>query len=128
MNYIERQDRTVNGKLKGRFYTMPNGQKLYLEHTSGEKTRLFDVKNNAWVLTTQAIREAEHRGCTAIGILHRVGKKKHVYLTNIQDYLNEPSEAHWVSGKEPMRRLAKIHFKVNTTLSSDYIENCLKIR
>lgn len=128
MNYIERQDRTVNGKLKGRFYTMPNGQKLYLEHTSGEKTRAFSPKHNAWVLTTQTIREAEHRGCTAIGILHKIGKKKYTYITNIQDYLNAPSEAHWVSGKEPMRRLAKSYFQVDSTRSSEYIENRLKIR
>ena len=125
---IERADRTVNGKFKGRFYTFPDGHKLYLEHIGGEKTRSLDHKHNAWLLPTQTIREAESKGCTQIGILHRIGKKKVVYITNMQDFLNEPSEVHYAPGKEPMRRLNRNRFITNTTLSSDYIDNSLKIR
>lgn len=125
---IERTDRTVNGKFKGRFYTLPNGRKIYLEHISGEKTRSLDMKHNAWLLPTQTIREAEARGCTQIGILHKVGKKHFTYIANIQDYLGEPSEAHYVSGKEPMRRLNRCRFVVNSTMTASHIEKSLKIR
>lgn len=128
MTTITRTDRTVNGKFKGRFYTLPDGRKVYLEHIGGEKTRALDLKHNAWVLPTSTIRQAEAAGCTQIGILHKVGKNKATYLTNIKDFLGEPSEVHYVSGKEPMRRLNRNRFVVNSTHSASYIENCLKIR
>ena len=125
---ITRTDRTVNGKFKGRYYSFPDGRKLYLEHIGGEKTRSLDYKHNAWILPTQTIREAEAKGCTQIGILHKIGKKKATYITNIADFLSLPSEAHWVAGKEPQRRLNRNHFVVNSTHSASYIENSLKIR
>lgn len=125
---ITRTDRTVNGKFKGRYYDFPNGQKLYLEHIGGEKTRSLDYKTNSWTLPTQTIREAESKGCTQIGILHKIGKQKATYIANIKDFLEAPSEVHWVSGKEPMRRLNRNRFVVNSTHSASYIENSLKIR
>ncbi len=125
---IERTDRTVNGKFKGRYYAFPDGRKLYLEFVSGEKTRALDLKTNSWILPTQTIREAEFKGCTQIGILHRIGKKKLTYIANIQDFLNMPSEIHYASSIEPMRRLNRNHFVVDTTRSSEYIDNYLKIR
>lgn len=125
---IERTDRTVNGKFKGRFYTFPDGRKLYLEHIGGEKTRSLDHKHNAWLLPTQTIREAESKGCTQIGILHKIGKKHATYIANIKDFLEPPSEIHYVSGREPMRRLNRSRFVVNSTHTASYIENSLKIR
>lgn len=125
---IKRTDRTVNGKFKGRFYDFPDGRKLYLEHIGGEKTRSLDLKTNSWILPTQTIREAESKGCTQIGILHRIGKKKLTYIANMKDFLEAPSEVHWASGQEPQRRLNRNRFVVDTTRSSDYIDNCLKIR
>lgn len=125
---ITRKDRTVNGKFKGRYYAFPDGRKLYLEHVSGEKTRSFDHKLNAWLLPTATIREAEAQGCTQIGILHRIGKKQATYITNIKDFLQLPSEPHYIQGKDPMRRLNRTMFVANSTHTSAYIENSLKIR
>lgn len=125
---ITRTDRTLNGKFKGRYYTFPDGRKLYLEHIGGEKTRSIDHKTNSWLLPTQTIREAESKGCTQIGILHKIGKKKATYIANIKDFLESPSEIHYVSGKEPMRRLNRSLFVVNSTHSSEFIDNSLKIR
>lgn len=125
---IARTDRTVNGKFKGRFYDFGDGRKLYLEHIGGEKTRSLDFKHNAWILPTSTIRQAEAAGCTQIGILHKIGKKKMTYIANMKDFLNPPSEVHYVSGKEPMRRLNRNRFVVNSTHSSSYIEKSLEIR
>ena len=125
---IARVDRTVNGKFKGRYYTFADGRKLYLEHIGGEKTRALDHKHNAWTLPTSTIRQAEAAGCTQIGILHKIGKKKMTYIANMKDFLSEPSEVHYVAGKEPMRRLNRNRFVVNSTRSASYIENSLKIR
>ena len=123
---ICRLDRTLNGKLKGRFYTFDDGRKLYLEIISGEKTKSLDRETNSWILPKQTIREAEARDCTQIGVLHKIGKKKFVYITNMKDFLYEPSEPHYISGKEPMRRLNRNLFLVSTPLQFDYINKTLK--
>lgn len=125
---IEREDRKVNGKLKGRYYDLKNGSKLYLEHVSGEKTKSLDTKKNAWLLPTATIRQAEYKGCTAIGVLHKIGKKQHVYIVPIEHFLSEPSETYWAQGKEPMRCLNRNLFVINSTRSIPYIESTLKIR
>ena len=128
MVVIKRTDRTVNGKFKGRYYDFGDGRKLYLEHIGGEKTRALDHKHNAWTLPIATIRQAEAAGCTQIGVLHKIGRKKTTYIANMQDFLNAPSEVHYVSGKEPMRRLNRNLFVANSSHTAEALETALEIR
>lgn len=124
---ITRVMHLVNGKRYGMFYHFDDGRCLYLAWRSGEKNRSLFFRENAWCIDITTLREARHRGCTAIGIAHKVGKSVNYYITNIDNFFNPPSEAH-PEGKTPQRRLRRDHFIVNTTLSAGHIASALKIK
>jgi hypothetical protein len=109
------------------FYHFPDGRCLYLAWRSGEKSRSLFFKKNAWCIDTATLREAKYRGCTAIGIAHRVGKAVSYYITNLDDYWNPPSEFHR-EGTTPQRRLSRDKFLVNTSLSAGSIHRAMRLR
>lgn len=115
-----------NGKVIGHYYQHAKGLILIL-FKSGAKNKYFLHKYNAWKIETRIIKQAEYKGCFAIGVMHKVGKVKMMYLTPLKNYLGEPSEPHYENGKEPMRRLQCLYFPINTQLSANYIASKVKI-
>lgn len=117
----------VNGKVIGHYYKHKDKLFLMILKT-GAKNKAFLPQHNAWRMETRIIRQAQHKGCYALGITHKVGKEKMVYIAPLSMFLSEPSEPHFENGKEPMRRLKCSHFPINTKLSSLYIAKNMKVK
>ena len=108
---IVRVPHSINGKRYGMFYHFDDGRCLYLAFRSGEKTKSLHFAKMAWCLDIATLREAERRGCTAIGIAHKVGNRIDFYVCNLIDFWNPPSERH-PPGTTPQRRLSRDNFPV----------------
>lgn len=126
---IEKLPHSVNGKLKGSFIKFDDGKHIYMAFVSGEKTKNLSREHNAWVLPISAIRQAQAKGCTEIAIRYKVGSQYSYYMTPIQDFIDLPSERHSSPlFNEPMRRLNRNLFAVNSTRLQGNIEKNLTIR
>lgn len=124
---IARTPHAINGKRLGTFYRFADGRGLYLAHVSGERPRCLDTRRNAWLMEYDALRQAQLRGCGAVGIAHRVGKHVTYYVTALEDMLDHPSERVF-GAKTLQRRLARDRFRVNTALHAGNIARAMRLR
>ena len=124
---IRREPHTNNGKFVGMWYHFPDGRQMYLAHYSGEKTKGSVPKRNAWYVDRSILREAERRGCFAVGVLHRIGKHKYFYLTNRADFWKLPAED-GIYQSMSQRILPKSRFMVTPAHDRKLIEEQMFIR
>lgn len=124
---IERVPHTINGKRMGTFYEFDGVTRLYLLIAKGQKTKLYDFKTNSWRFNSLALNEARRKGCQYVGVLHSIGKKRLMYVTNIDDLYGEDSQLSSFGGVM-QRTLSLELFMYNTTHQEAYIAKTIKIR
>lgn len=125
---IVREPHTFNGKFVGVWYTFADGRQMYLAHYSGEKTKGLLRDKNAWRMDASVLRQAERRGCNAIGVIHRVGKHKYLYLTNRDDFWNSPASIPTLLNSMSQRALPRNKFLVNPSFDRQQIAEHIKLR
>lgn len=123
---IKREPHTVNGKFVGMWYVFPDGRSMYLAHYCGEKTK--GLSKNAWRLDSSVLRQAERRQCHAVGVLHRVGKRRYMYLTNLTDMWNSPASNVSFLNSMQQRTLPRSSFLVNPSFDRELIASHILIK
>lgn len=123
---IKREPNSINGKFMGMWYSFPDGRVMYLAHYSGERTK--GLSDNAWRIDTSILRQAERRGCHSVGVIHRVGKHRYVYLTNLSDFWNSPDSGSALQNSMSQRTLPRSKFLLNPSNDREQIDSHIRIR
>lgn len=115
---------SINGKLQGYWYETDAGRKLYLAH----RTRSAIYRNkNAWLFDVSLLERCRSRGISAIGVVLRQGKKKLIWLTNVEDFFTSP-DAFVYATISRQRGLPLHRFKIDPLKLQENIELSLRIR
>lgn len=122
---IKRERHTNNGVFCGIWYTLPDGRQLYLAHFSGEKPK--GLIRNHWCLEASVLRQAEQRGCASVGVVHRAGRHKYLYLTNVADMWGSESGVAYINSMM-QRTLLRSKFMVNPSVDRELINAHIRLR
>lgn len=98
---------TINGKLRGAYYTLPDCRVVYLAHK-----RPSDVlPNGAWAIDDTVLRRCQERGVERVGVVTKKGGRAVYCLTLREDFYGENSYQHF--DKAPQRALRIKHFRLH---------------
>lgn len=125
---IRREPHTFNGKPVGMWYHFPDGKMMYLAHYAGARVKGYVQAKNAWCVDVSILREAERRGCNAVGVVHRIGKRKYFYLANRDDFWHSPHSNGGILNSMSQRILPLGKFLVNPSLDRELINSHMRIR
>lgn len=113
----------VNFQHNGRFYKLESGRGLYLAHR-----RLSQVyrKRNAWVLERLALETALDLDYEAAGVVVKVGKRKHFWVSPIEDFFGPHSFTH---PQNPIQRCLPLNrFRLIPAMNMENVEAAMRLR
>jgi len=78
---------TSNGKLRGAYYDLDGGRRLYLAHRT---PRMMVFGKQAWAIEESVLRNCQAEGIIAVGVVMRFKGKPIYYLTRGSDFHLHP--------------------------------------
>jgi hypothetical protein len=122
---MARERHTLNGKLLGIFYTTEQGRQVYLAH---RQMRHLNRHYNGWSIDTTTLSKCKARGLRWVGVVARRDGKKHVWITEVEDFFH-PEKSFKTVGKLGYERGVRLtHFKLDPANDAGKIDAALKIR
>lgn len=121
MGFVVKVQHTVNGKLLGVFYELPDGRRLYLAHRTPRQMH----KSGAWCFADSLLRRCRNESVSAVGVILRHGKHGLIWLTGLDDLYGERS--FYVFSRESERALPAKWFRISPTTNSQALAKITQI-
>ncbi len=117
------KEHKVNFKHSGAWYELDDGRGLYLAH---RQMRHVYKKRNAWCIERIALEDTIAMGYGAAGVAVRQGKRKLVWITNVEDFFGPDS---FTNPDNILQRCLPLNrFKVIPAMNLGNVEAAMRLR
>lgn len=113
---------TINGRLDGKFYTLPAGM-IYLAHRN--KRDIYRDRH-AWCLHESTLRRCQELRVTAVGVLWKNRQTRLVHLSHIEDFYGPDSFFVFKGARQ--RGLPLKCFRIDTSNEETNLGKLIRLR